>query len=168
MPCARTRGIEELLKWQMRLPTTPTFCNARGGGKGFPSRGPGGYYLAAEPSKLNKTLSSMRLRAGTARQHFRRSRGAWRSNDQARRGPSEPPATSSLSKPPRGPLPRNRVATEAICNGRRPPPPASMPRARTRIEELLKCQMRLPTTPTFWNARGGPCGYLAAECSKLN
>ena len=55
MPRARTR-IEELLKWQMRLPTTPTFCNARGGGKGFPSRGPGGYYLAAEPSKLNKTL----------------------------------------------------------------------------------------------------------------
>ena len=54
MPRARTR-IEELLKWQMRLPTTPTFWNARGG-KGFPSRGPGGYYLAAEPSKLNKTL----------------------------------------------------------------------------------------------------------------
>ena len=52
MPRARTR-LEELLKWQMRLPTTtPTFCNARGGGKGFPSRGPGGYYLAAEPSKL--------------------------------------------------------------------------------------------------------------------
>ena len=62
MPRARTR-LEELLKWQMRLPTTPTFCNARGGGKGFPSRGPGGYYLAAEPSKLNKTLFPMRLPA---------------------------------------------------------------------------------------------------------
>ena len=81
---ARTR-IEELLKWQMRLPMTPMFWNARGGGKGFPSHGPGGYYLAAEPSKLNKTLSS-------------------RSNDQARRGPSQPPATSSLSKPQRKPL----------------------------------------------------------------
>ena len=53
MPRARTR-IEELLKWQMRLPTTPTFFNARDA-KGFPSGGPGGY-LAAEPSKLNKTL----------------------------------------------------------------------------------------------------------------
>ena len=56
MPRATDR-IEELLIWQMRLPTTtPTFCNARGGGKGFPSRGPGRYYLVAEPSKLNKTL----------------------------------------------------------------------------------------------------------------
>ena len=85
MPRARTR-LEELLKWQMRLPTTPTFCNARGGGKGFPSGGPGGYLAAepsklisflllpvgllcpsggkvSEPSKLNKTLSSMKLPA---------------------------------------------------------------------------------------------------------
>ena len=112
---------------------------------------------------------------GTAWQHFRKSRGAWRSNE-ARRGPSEPPATSSLWKPPRKPLTRNRVATEAICNGRRPPPPASKARARTRIEELLKWQMHLFPTPTFWNARGGSKGfpsggrggYLAAEPSKLN
>ena len=45
--------MEELLKWQMRLPTTPTFWNAKGGGKGFSSGGPGGY-LAAEPYKLNR------------------------------------------------------------------------------------------------------------------
>ena len=49
-----------------------------------------------------------------------------------------------------------------------------MPRAKARIEELLKGQMHL-TTPTFWNARGGkgfpsggPGGYLAATLSKLN
>ena len=49
-----------------------------------------------------------------------------------------------------------------------------MPRARTRIEELLKWQMRLPT-PTFWNTKGDkgflsgkPAGYLAAKAFKLN
>ena len=50
MARARTH-IEELLKWQMHLFPTPTFWNARGGSKGFPSGGPGGN-LAAEPSKL--------------------------------------------------------------------------------------------------------------------
>ena len=52
MPRARTRN-DELLKWQMHL-STPAFWNARGGSKGFPSGGSGGY-LAAEPFKLNRT-----------------------------------------------------------------------------------------------------------------
>ena len=53
--------IEALLKWQMRLPTTPMFWNARGS-KGFPSGGPDAY-LAAEPVKLNRTLYFMKLPA---------------------------------------------------------------------------------------------------------
>ena len=65
-----------------------------------------------------------------------------------------------------------------------------MPRARIRVEELLKWQARLPTptfwnakglkwqaclpTPTFWNAKsgegflgGGPGAYLVAKPFKL-
>ena len=51
MPLARIR-VEELLKWQIRLPT-PTFWNAKGG-EGFPGGGPGAL-LEAKTFKLNKT-----------------------------------------------------------------------------------------------------------------
>ena len=54
MPRARLR-IEELLKWQMHLFPTPTFWNARGVSKAFPSGGPGGY-LAAYTFEMNRTL----------------------------------------------------------------------------------------------------------------
>ena len=50
--------IEKLLKWQMHLFPTPTFWNARGGSKGFPSG-----YLAAEHSKLNRILHPVSLHA---------------------------------------------------------------------------------------------------------
>ena len=59
MPRARIR-VEELLKWQVRLPS-PAFWNAKGG-EGFPGGGPGAY-LAAKPFKLYRKLSSMRLPA---------------------------------------------------------------------------------------------------------
>ena len=59
MPPARIH-IEELLKWQTRLPT-PTFWNAKGG-EGFPGGRPGAY-LVAKPVKLNRALQLMRLLA---------------------------------------------------------------------------------------------------------
>ena len=52
MPRAWIR-VQELLKWQARLPT-PTFWNAKGG-EGFPGGGPGAY-LATKPFKLYRTL----------------------------------------------------------------------------------------------------------------